>query len=158
MIEENFVKPVEKSFQEPEQKKGIDKILIGGIIASLVLGTITAVAINHFTGKSGQAGVGGSVGQATGEKGQQVKVGESYGSKDSVFKDSATGVVEANGIDGEGTHRLLREGGESQTAHLTSSVVDLDMFIGRKVEVWGETFDSEKAGWLLDVGRVKVIE
>ena len=146
---------IEENFQEIEPKKGVNKILMGGIIAALVLGTVTAVGINYVANKTGQ-GVGGLAGQ--GENGQKVKAGESYGSKDDVFKDSAIGVIEPNGIDGEGTHRLLREGGESQTAHLTSSVVDLDMFIGRKVEVWGETFDSEKAGWLLDIGRVKVLE
>jgi hypothetical protein len=26
------------------------------------------------------------------------------------------------------------------------------------VKVWGETFKGQKAGWLMDVGRVKVME
>lgn len=90
--------------------------------------------------------------------GQKVKIGEIYGRKDDVFKDKAVGVIQKN-EDGEvGTHKLLREGGESQTAYLTSSVLDLDMFVGHKVEVWGQTFSSEKVGWLMDVGRVKVLE
>jgi len=67
-------------------------------------------------------------------------------------------VIEKNGFDGEGTHKLLREGGESQTAYLTSSVLDLDLFVGHKVEIWGETFAAQKAGWLLDVGAVKVLD
>ena len=53
---------------------------------------------------------------------------------------------------------LLREGGESQTAYLTSSVLDLDMFIGRKVQVWGQTFDSTNVAWLMDIGKIKVLE
>lgn len=74
------------------------------------------------------------------------------------FRDSAQGVLEKGGIDGEGTHHLIREGGPSQTAYLTSSVVDLDQFVGHKVEVWGETIGAKKAGWLMDVGKVKVLE
>lgn len=88
-----------------------------------------------------------------------VKVGDVVGSADeTVFKDNATGRLDRGGIDGEGSHQLVREGGESQTAYLTSSVVDLEQFVGRKVQVWGETFAAQKAGWLMDVGRVKVLE
>ena len=74
------------------------------------------------------------------------------------FPDSAEGVLEKGGIDGEGTHHLLREGGPSQTVYLTSSVLDLDQVVGRKVRVWGETYSAEKAGWLMDVGRVEILE
>ncbi len=88
----------------------------------------------------------------------KIKVGQTYGRADEVFKDTAVGVLEKNGVEGEGTHRLLREGGESQTAYLTSSVLDLDLFVGHKVQVWGETFAAQKAGWLMDVGKIKVLE
>ena len=27
-----------------------------------------------------------------------------------------------------------------------------------KVKVWGETFKGQTAGWLMDVGRVQVVE
>lgn len=74
------------------------------------------------------------------------------------FKDSAEGYLEIGGIDGEGSHKLLRDGGPSQTVYLTSSSTDLDKFEGMKVKVWGETFKGQKAGWLMDVGRVKVME
>lgn len=74
------------------------------------------------------------------------------------FKDRAEGVLEVGGIDGEGTHHLVREGGPTQNVYLTSSVVDLNQFVGKKVEVWGETFAAQKAGWLMDVGRIKIIE
>jgi len=152
MNEENI------SLDQVQPKAGVNKVLVGGIVVAVVLGTITALVINKVTSKEGGLATVGSTKQATGEAGQKVEVGESYGSKDNVFKDSATGVIEADGESGVGTHQLNREGGESQTAHLTSSVVDLDMFIGHKVEVWGETFDSDEAGWFLDVGRVKVLE
>lgn len=75
-----------------------------------------------------------------------------------VFKDSAEGTLEKGGINGEGTHKLIREGGESQTAYLVSSSVDLDTYIGKKVKVWGETFAAKKAAWLMDVGKVEILE
>lgn len=87
------------------------------------------------------------------------KKGKEVGSTNlETFSDTATGVIEKGGINGEGSHKLIREGGPSQTAYLTSSVVDLDQFAGKKVQVWGETFSAQKAGWLMDVGRVKILE
>ena len=90
---------------------------------------------------------------------EEVAKGKEVGSKDTkAFPDNATGVIEKGGLDGEGTHKLIREGGPSQTVYLTSSTIDLDQFDGKKVEIWGETFRGQKAGWFMDVGRVKVIE
>ena len=77
------------------------------------------------------------------------------------FRDEAEGTVEKNeDLDkyAQGTHKLLRPGGESQTAYLTSSVLDLDDYVGKKVKVFGETFGSSQVGWLMDVGKVEVIE
>lgn len=74
------------------------------------------------------------------------------------FGTTAEGVVQKN--DGEkyaqGTHKLIRPGGEDQTAYLTSSVLDMDQYIGKKVKVFGETFGSSQVGWLMDVGKVEV--
>ena len=82
---------------------------------------------------------------------------EGTGIKDEkTFRDKAEGTLEKGGIEGEGTHHLTRPGGASQNVYLTSSVIDLDDFLGKKVEVWGETFTGQKAGWLMDVGRIKV--
>jgi hypothetical protein len=89
---------------------------------------------------------------------KNIKPGSEFGSKNQTFKDTTIGVLEKGGIDGEGTHKLIREGGPSQTAYLTSSVLDLDQFVGKKVQVWGETFQGQKAGWLMDVGRIKILE
>lgn len=77
------------------------------------------------------------------------------------FRDKATGVIRKNDAKdpyAQGTHKLEREGGTSQTAYLVSSVVDLDAYVGKKVEVLGETFQSQKVGWLMDVGRVNTLE
>ena len=90
---------------------------------------------------------------------QGVQVGDVVGSKDAgAFRDTVEGVLVRGGVDGEGTHHILREGGPSRNVYLTSSVVNLDPFVDHKVEVWGETFAAQKAGWLMDVGRVEVLE
>ena len=91
-------------------------------------------------------------------EGQEVIVGTTYGNLSKNFGDSAMGTIKDGGVNGEGTHTLLREGGITQNAALTSSVVDLDLFVGKKVEVKGETNDSNKAGWFMDVGSIKILE
>lgn len=87
-----------------------------------------------------------------------INIGDVFGSPDeSTFKDQAEGVLQIGGFDGEGSHQLVRPGGESQTVYLTSSVTDLDQFQDMEVKVWGETFKGQKVGWLMDVGRIEVL-
>lgn len=73
------------------------------------------------------------------------------------FPDKAEGLLKEGGIDGEGNFHLERPGGESQNVYLTSSIVDLSEFVGKKVRVWGETFQGEKAGWLMDIGYIEIL-
>ncbi len=78
------------------------------------------------------------------------------------FRDFSEGIIrpkpqeKSNGIYSEGTHYLEREGGTPVA--LTSSVVDLSLYEGKKVKVFGETQKALKAGWLMDVGRVDQIQ
>ncbi len=88
----------------------------------------------------------------------QLEIGKDYGSNSTQFKDKATGTLEKGGINNVGTHTLIRPGGVTQKAALTSSVLDLDLFVGREVEVTGETNASTKVGWLLDVGAIKILK
>jgi hypothetical protein len=74
------------------------------------------------------------------------------------FRDQAEGILREGGIDGEGNFHLERPGGKSQNVYLFSTVVDLSKYMGKKVRVWGETFAGKKAGWLMDVGLIEVIE
>ena len=84
--------------------------------------------------------------------------GKIVGSKDtSVFKDMAEGTLDKGGIDGEGTHHLVRPGGDSQTVYVTSTVLDLQPFVGKKIRVWGQTHAAQKAGWLMDVCRINTL-
>jgi hypothetical protein len=72
--------------------------------------------------------------------------------------DTAEGTLEVGGINGEGTYHLVREGGASKNVYLTSSMVDLSNFTGKKVQVWGDTLASKKAGWLMDVAKIQVAQ
>lgn len=93
------------------------------------------------------------------QMGEKVDISKEAGIADeSTFKDTASGLLERGGVNGEGTHHLVREGGPSQYVYLTSTVIDLDAFVGKTVQVWGETIAAQKAGWLMDVGKVKLIE
>lgn len=91
--------------------------------------------------------------------GSSYSKGTIVGSDDTkTFKDTAEGILKEGGIDGEGQFHLVRPGGDSQNVYLTSSIVDLSKFKGQKIKVWGETNKAKKAGWLMDVGRVEVLE
>jgi len=85
--------------------------------------------------------------------------GTIIGSNDTnTFKDTTEGIMKAGGIEGEGQYHLVRPGGDSQNVYLTSSIIDLSQFTGKKVKVNGQTQKAKKAGWLMDVGRVEVLE
>lgn len=88
---------------------------------------------------------------------QSAKESQTSGSSSKTFLDSAEGQLEEGGIDGEGTHKLIRPGGPSQTVYLTSSVLDLNQYLNKKVKVWGDTFSAQQAGWLMDVGKVEIL-
>lgn len=53
----------------------------------------------------------------------------------------------------EGTHLLVRP--NQVPVALTSSVVNLSDYEGKKVKVFGETQKALKEGWLMDVGKVE---
>lgn len=127
---------------------------IASFVIVLLLGLGTGYLLKNTGGVPTRIG-GPIVARNVPEAG--VKEGDIIGMQDTTtFKDSSTGVLQKGGLDGEGSHQLLRPGGKSQTVYLTSSVIDLDAFVGNQVTVWGETFKGQKAGWLMDVGRVKV--
>lgn len=129
------------------------------IVGIIVAGIVSGWGVSRIIGKGGRSGI--SVGLKSPESVAQtgVKVGDVVGVPDEkTFRDNAEGVLVTGGAEGEGSHHLLRSGGPNQNVYLTSSVVDLSLFEGHKVKVWGETFAAQKAGWLMDVGRVEVID
>ena len=143
--------PLVKKLEPLVKKKPPKKIIMIGL-GLVIAGIASGYLLNVVTGGSLSLKSTEDVAAAG------VKVGDVVGSNAKSFKDNVVGVLDRGGLDGEGSHQLLREGGPNQTAYLTSSIVDLELFVGHKVEIWGETFAAQKAGWLMDVGRVKVLE
>jgi len=75
-----------------------------------------------------------------------------------LYPETAEGDLEEGGFKGEGTYHLIRPGGDSQTVYLTSTAVDMSVFVGQKVQVWGKSASARYAPWLMEIGRIKVIE
>lgn len=134
----------------------------GSLFSRKLLGLLLVVTLFGI-------GTGYLIAQSSGEGGSNVvsklankskyKTGDVIGDGDTtVFKDTAEGVLKEGGIEGEGQYHLERPGGESQHVYMTSSSVDLSQFIDRKIKVWGQTQTAQKAGWLMDVGRIEVLE
>lgn len=155
------INPQPKIEKKSKIKKGKKVFTVFLVILILILGTASGYGLTVFT--NGQKTTAGSLKQEKGLKREveshEITIGTKVGVADeSTFKDQGEGKLEKGGIDGEGSHKLIRPGGDSQTIYLTSSVIDLDQFVGRNVKVWGETFSSQKAGWLMDVGKLEVLE
>lgn len=123
--------------------------LIVFVILALVLGVGAGFLLSRSSTTSSAVVTGDDIIQTSDEVGS---------TNTETYRDTATGVIETGGFNGEGTHKLVRDGGPSQTVYMISSVIDLDEYVGKKVEVWGLTLDAVKATWLMDVGRLKVIE
>ncbi len=148
--EKKMVQPL-----EPKKERRMPKFVLPLIVVLVVV--FGGVLTGYWLAGRGGGGLGLTSGLEM-APGTEMK-GKEFGSTDvSAFPDTAVGVIQKGGINGEGTHHLVREGGESQTAYLTSSVINLDPLVGKKVQVWGETFQGQKAAWLMDVGRVKVLD
>lgn len=148
--------PLLASHNQPVMKQRRFSSVLVTIVVAVLLGVGTGFMLNQRIPEGSSPGDSATpVSQvATGA----VKAGDVFGAADaSAFVDTATGFLIIGGLDGEGSHSLLRQGGESQTVYLTSSVTDLDKFENMEVKVWGETFRGQKAGWLMDVGRIEVV-
>jgi hypothetical protein len=138
----NLIHPLDTQGME----EGISYIKFFGLLAgAIILGTVVGLAITKLQGVTKTV---------TGTKLQKIA---GIANK-KTFKDTASGILQEGGVDGEGNFHLKRPGGESQNVYLTSTTVDLSAYLGKKVRVWGETFKAEKAGWLMDVGLVELLQ
>lgn len=145
-VENNQGRPLVHNLESAPYAK-LSLYLSGFLI--IILGVVSGYSLSHNKSVNRTDN-----GLSTGSTSKTV-----VGSKDSqTFRDSAQGMLEAGGINGEGTHKLQRPGGESQTVVLTSSVLDLSKFEGKKVKVWGETFAGQSSGWFMDVGKVELVQ
>lgn len=149
------------------QMEGPEKGVRGPILIILLVmvvisaGLASGFFLNKMRASSKQEGTPSAGGTLVSDKGE-VKKGKSYGVEDrEIYPDLAEGILVVNdkSFTDEGSHVLIRDQDDpTQNAYLTSTVLDLNLFVDRKVEVWGETFAAQKAGWLMDVGTVKVLE
>lgn len=135
---------ITKTFIETDNPS---KLLLTVVAISVALGVLTGFILsNKRSGDLTGARVGGPI-------------AKNAQSDTRTFKDFAQGVIKERpqsqdpGEYVEGTHFLVREG--AVPVALTSSVVDLSKYEGKKVKVFGETQKALKEGWLMDVGKVE---
>ncbi len=130
---------------ETKEVEGMPYVTFFTLIAvAVIIGAVLSFGFSRFNKKTTNNGNTKTTAQSAGIVDKKT------------FKDSAEGTLREGGIDGEGNFHLERPGGVSQNVYLTSTTVDLSNYIGKKVKVWGQTFQAEKAGWLMDVGSVEM--
>ncbi|PIS08855.1 hypothetical protein COT75_04590 [Candidatus Beckwithbacteria bacterium CG10_big_fil_rev_8_21_14_0_10_34_10] len=142
-----------KDFSPKSLKKDKKKLKMVLTVLGLVLAGVGSGYFLSWNQKNTSAPTSRNLGEEAVTKGITVGVAD-----EKTFRDSAEGKLQAGGLDGEGSHHLIRPGGETQTVYLTSSIIDLDKFVDHQVKVWGETFSAQKAAWLMDVGKLEVLE
>lgn len=144
-----------KQFSKPGRKIKGKAVTVAVALVVILAGVASGWLLARWQGNgesvSGNLGVGGLMKAGSEEAGVE---------DESLFPDLAEGELKEGGIDAEGTHYLDRESelGPGKNVYLFSTVVDLQNYVGKRVQVWGQTVSGQKAGWLMDVGKIKVIE
>ena len=139
---------ITKAFVSVDNPK---KVLLIVVTISIVLGIITGFILSNKN--KGGAFTSPGLGAPTAKNAQ---------SDTRTFRDFAEGTIRVRPQSSnsteyvEGTHLLERVGGVPVA--LTSSVVDLSKYEGKKVKVFGETQKALKEGWLMDVGKVEEVK
>jgi hypothetical protein len=148
-----------QSVAKPQMLKKFPK-KISKRTAFYTLASLLVILFGVGTGwaLSGTKTAGSKEPTSAGAPGVETGAKEAGIADEATFRDTAEGILEKEGIEGEGTHHLVREGGPTKYVYLTSTVIDLEAFVGKTVTVWGETISAQTAGWLMDVGKIKVIE
>lgn len=141
----------DRLIQRLKNPKSYTRIFMIVLVVSLLTGVGTGYILSSNSSKSG-----GGIASVT-EKGEAPKTAQQ---DNRTFRDFAQGKVakkdaKQNDNYREGTHVLIRDNAVPVT--LTSSVVDLNQYEGKKVKVYGETQKAIEEGWLMDVGRVEEI-
>jgi hypothetical protein len=147
--------PPASNNMKSKKTKSTKTVMLGIVV--VILGILSGYLIYSSTNTN--TSIASTTTSAIPKTAESVVEGEVYGAEVSdAFKDEAQGVLIKGGIKGEGTHHIIRDGGPSRNVYLTSSVLDLNLFNDHEVKVWGETFQAQEAGWLMDVGRVEVVK
>jgi len=147
-----------KSFDDSQNQPFLKTVLLPAVVIVLIIvvGGITGYFLSSgkIASPISPSG-GGTAGQTSGSSVKEAGI-----KNPTIYKDKSEGRVEVNDNQDvpEGSHKLIRPGGNSQTAYLVSSALDLNDFVGKCVEVMGETFSSQKAAWFMDVGYARVLD
>jgi Kef-type K+ transport system membrane component KefB len=136
-----------------ETEKTDMRKIIAAVVLIIIAGIGSGYAFSRVLGSNKSQSQVGTTAQ-TGEV-KKVVVGSTDAN---LLRDSAEGTLEANGLKGEGTHKLIRPGGDSQTVYLMSSMLDLSLYVGKKIRVSGQTYAGKQVEWLMDVGKIEVLE
>lgn len=150
---EEKAQPEKKQLLKKFPKQGKQNIF-------LILGSLLVVLAGVTTGwlLSGRPQTKGALIPEDAAPGAEKTQTEAGVTDTEAYPDTAEGVLEEGGLEGEGTHHLVREGGPEKYVYLTSTAFNFEGFVGKKVQVWGETMSAKHAPWLMDVGRIKVLE
>lgn len=146
-METKSVQTIQEKITKPfAAGSNLGKILIIAVILSIALGVGTGYSLSSKPAAPGQSTEA------------EDKPAKSAEQDKKTFRDFAEGTVKPiptpkTGEYTEGTHILEREGAYPVT--LTSSVIDLSLYEGKKVKIYGETQKALKASWLMDVGKVE---
>ncbi|MBP7118819.1 hypothetical protein KBA63_01925 [Candidatus Woesebacteria bacterium] len=139
----------------PKEKKSSSLNIIIFVLVVLIAGVGTGFGASKLSAKGGSSTTATSQGKT-----MVAETQDEAGTSDvSAFPDSAEGELKEAPPEADGSHYLDRGTGKTQYVYLTSTVINLQNFVGKKVQVNGQTLASgKKAGWLMDVGRIKVIK
>ncbi len=154
-MEENPIHPTTETVTPHAQtRSGVIKPAVAGgiIVGVLVLGSLTGFMLANLSAPGGTLQTSDSTVVAVEQSDTKAGIIDKK-----TFSDTATGVLREGGFEGEGSYHLER-GAKDQTAYLTSSTADLSTYVGKKVQVWGQTYAGEKTGWLMDVGYIEVVK
>jgi len=147
-------KPLMKKIETKNNTMMIAVISILVVGAGILTGWLLAGGMESSSTSTGETAMSQEQKNAVTQNDKEAGVSDTS----SFEKEAPIGKLVKGGIDGEGQFHLERDGGPSQNVYLTSTVIDLASFEGKKVQVWGNSLSGKKAGWLMDVGKVKVVE
>lgn len=154
--------PVPQNTMQPQASRPmVNKVKFSNKSGVLLgLGAVVVVLLGVFAGKmlSGVNIAGNTSGLPSSVAKNGAGNSNEAGTATAECKDEAEGTLEEGGKEGEGTHHLVRSADSTKDVYLGSTVLDLQSFVGKKVKVTGQTTASKKAGWLMDVCKIKVTE
>lgn len=150
--EEYKKEPMLKKFKKSGPGRNLSMLMVA------VLVVVAGIGSGWFlSGSSAKQTSTQSTIETTVEEDNNISAGIPIKNNEENF-DEAEGILESGGINGEGTHHLVREGGPTKYVYLTSTTLDLESFVGKTVLVKGETMAAQSAPWLMDVWVIKELD